>query len=337
MKFKSLAYLLLALSLSFPACTEGDDNAITEPVEKPEQKPEERPEEPQTIVVEAEEFVGEYVGAAYTPDAGCYALVFSSNTFAEGGGMVANSSYYLLEVYADLYDGKDTGYVQMPEGTYTLDKDGTMTKGSINAEFSYYMSTNDTEMNDLVAFDSAELVITATKATLTAVVQGVKHVVTFEGQATVADKRAKDKEVKAHYAWAYYYGDGFSRGVADNFYLFLSDIDDEFDYTPKASYYVLDLYSEIIDPAVSLAIPYGTYTFDASNSHAPYTISATSDTYFFTMDEYGKNYTESGYITDGTIVVDESGITAELKIMGATHKVTFKGFVNVGDYRTSIL
>lgn len=329
MKIKSLFYSLLALSLSFASCADKGDDTPVQPSEKPS-------EETQSVVVEAEEFVGEYWGNAYTPDAGCYALVLSDNPFAEGGGMAANSSYYVLDVYADLYEGEDTGYVQMPEGTYTFDTANTMAKGTIAAEFSYYVTTTDININPVVSFESAELVVSATSATLTAVIQGVKHIVTFEGQATVEDKRVKDKVVKAQYAWAYYYGDFYSRGLSDNFYLFLSDIDDDYDCTPTASYYVLDLYSEIIDPTVSLEIPYGTYTLDNSNSRAPYTICVTSDSKYFTMNEYGNDFAESGSISGGTVVVDESGVTAELNIMGAKHKVTFKGFVNVGDYRSSI-
>ena len=326
MKIKGLIYLIFAISALFVACTESDKTTEKEPVQKPEEQID--------VKVEAQEFVGEYYGDIYSPEAGCYVLILSDNELAEGGGMVANSSYYVLDVYAELFDGKDTGYVLMPEGIYALDKENTLAKGTIGAEYSYYITTGETSVTQQLAFDSAELVVTATSATLTAVIAGVKHVVTFDGQATVEDKRIQDAKVTANYAWAYYYSDNYSRGISDNFYLYLSDIDKDFNELPNASYYRLDLYSEIIDPAEGLAIPYGTYVVDVDNTHQPYTV-AVADSAFLRVNEYGNGYSDNAAITGGKVVVDRNGVTAELTIMGATHKVTFKGSVAVGDFSNS--
>lgn len=326
MKIKSLIYTLLILSTLFVACATGDENKTTEPTQEPEEQT--------GVKVEAQEFVGEYYGDIYSPGAGCYVLILSDNEFAEGGGMVANAVYYVLDVYADIYDGKDTGYVVMPEGRYILDQENTLAKGTIGSEYSYYLVTGETVVDKRLAFDSAELVVTATSTTLTAMIEGVTHTVTFDGQATVEDKRIKDEKVTANYAWAYYYSDNYSRGVSDNFYLYLSDIDKDFNELPNASYYRLDLYSEIIDPAEGLAIPYGTYTVDTENSHKPYTI-AVADSSFIRVNEQGNGYSDSAAITGGTVIVDKSGITAELIIMGATHKVSYRGIAEVGDFSNS--
>lgn len=330
MKIRGFVYTLLAFSMLFVACVDkGGD-----PAEQPNDNPIEQPNEVPDVVIDAQEFVGEYYGDINSPGAGCYVLILSDNELGQGGGMVANSVYYVLDVYSDIFDGKDTGYVMLPEGCYTLDKENTMAKGTIGSEYSYYVVTGELVVEKQVAFDSAELVVTPSSTTLTAVVEGVKHIVTFDGQATIEDKRVMDEKVTAAYAWAYYYSDNYSPGQSDNFLLYLSDIDNDFNQIPDASYYRLDLYSEIIDIEEGLALPYGTYTIDVENTHNPNTI-AVADSMFLRVNESGTGYSDNAPITGGTVVVDKSGVTAELTIMGATHKVTFKGNVFVQDFSHS--
>lgn len=332
MKFSSLAYLLIAMSLSLVACTEGKESDNVNPTEKPEEKPEEQTKE--DIIVDAADFVGEYYGDAFTQKSASYTLILANNGFLQGGGMMPNSTYYLLDVYGDFYTGERGGYVFIPEGIYTLDATNSMAMGTICKEYSYFMTTDDEEINKQVKFESAEIVIESNRATLTAVVEGVKHIVTFNGQATIVDKRGVDREFDAKNAWVYFYGDHDSKGVADNYYLYFSDIDTEYGLLPKATYYRLDLFSEIVDKSNgTLAIPYGTYMVDESNSRAPYTVTVEySD--FVKMDKYG-DVAEYGMVMGGEVVVDENGITAELHIMGGVHKVNFSGYVPVSNFSGS--
>lgn len=330
MKFKNLAYLLLALSLSFVACSEGKESDNQTPNEQPEDNTE-QPKE--NVVLEASDFVGEYYGDAFTQKSGSYTLILTDNGFLQGGGMMENSTYYILDVYGDFYEGERGGYVSMPVGTYTMDATNSMERGTIGQAYSYFITTDDTKISKQVKFDSAEIVVAPNEATLTAVVEGVKHIVTFNGQAAITDKRAEDRKFLANNAWVYFYGDHDSKGVADNYYLFFSDLDTEYGLLPNATYYRLDLFSEIVDKSNGLAIPYGTYIVDENNTRAPYTVTVEySD--FVKLNRSG-GAEESGKVMGGKVVVDENGITAELHIMGGVHTVTYYGYVPVGDYSGS--
>lgn len=331
MTFRSLANLFIALLLAFAACTEsvevneGKENADVTPNEQPEQ---------QGIEVKVEEFTGDYYGDAFTQKAGFYILVLSDNGFDVNGSPFENSKYYVLYLCADFYEGERCGYVSMPEGTYTLDATNSMVKGSICKDYSYYATTDEYgAVNKQVKFEEAEIVIASDRAVLTAVVEGKTYIVTFNGQATILDKRAEDRKLSISNAWVYFYGDHDSKGVADNYYLFFSDKDTEYGLLSGATYYRIDLYSEIVDKSNGLAIPYGTYTVDENNTRAPFTVTVEySD--FVKMDKYGE-VAESGNVSAGKVVVDEDGITAELHIMGGVHTITHRGYVSISDYSGS--
>ena len=132
---------------------------------------------------------------------------------------------------------------------------------------------------------------------------------------------------------ANYMGDYYSPGVADNYQLILSDLgwDEEGWELPNATYYVFDLYTEIVDG--ELAIPYGTYELDMTSSYEPNTIDA-SYTKYILLDEEGWDYADEAYFTEGTITVDTNGIVAELVAEdGTLHNVVFEGTVTeIVDY-----
>ena len=330
MKIKNLAYLLLALTFTFAACTDGNKPTPSQPGERPEEKPKE-----EIIVnVEAGDFVGEYYGDAYTQQAGAYTLILAADGFVEySGGMLPNSTYYVLDAYSDFYEGKDTGYVALPDGTYTFDTTNSYAKGTISHAYSSFITTDDAADGTAVPFEAAELVVTANGATLTAVVEGVKHIVTFEGQATVADKRAENRTFNAANAWCFFYGDHDSKGVADSYLLFLSD-DTEYNLMANKRYYRLDLFSEIADKSNGFAIPYGTYIVDEESSRKPFTLSVGQYSDYVKLDKNGQ-YAEIGSISAGKVVVDENGITAELHIMGGVHTVTYSGYIPISDFSDS--
>ena len=290
------------------------------------------------VVFEAQMCVGEYYGAYYTPDAGNYYIFFSDYGFDEGGNFLTNSIYYQLDVYGALYEGEAVnGYIPLPEGTYTLDVNDTMAVGTIGYSYSCYMKTNSSEIEVEAYFDEAELVVEEDgSCTLTAVIEGVKHTVTFDGEPLINDRRevntgGEDVELEAGYAYATYYGDQYSPGVADNFYFFLSDKGFDADgwELPNATYYRFDLFSNIVNPEEGLAIPYGTYTIDNGSSE-PFTIGAQYSAYYI-MDAEGWDYAVSSAITSGTVTISEDGVVADLMIAGAHHVVTFSGDILVTD------
>lgn len=296
-------------------------------------------EEPEDgVVFEAQVLTGEYYGDYYTPNAGNYYIFFSDYGFNEEGNLLTNSIYYQLDVYGALYEGESVnGYIPLPEGTYTLDKNDTMAVGTIGYSYSCYMKTNSSEIEVEVSFDAAELVVAADgSCVLTATIQGEKHKVTFAGTSTIEDKRevntgGEDRELDASYAYAYYYGDQYTPGVADNFYFFLSDMGVDADgwELPNATYYRFDLYSELVNAEEGLAIPYGTYTIDNGSSD-PFTIGAQYSAYYI-MDAEGWDYAVSSAITSGTVTISEDGVVADLMIAGAHHVVTFSGDILVTD------
>lgn len=297
-------------------------------------------EEPEDgVVFEAQVLTGEYYGDYYTPDAGNYYIFFSDYGFSEDGNLLTNSIYYQLDLYGVLYEGEAVnGYIPLPEGTYTLDVNDTMAVGTIGYSYSGYMKTNSSEIEVEVSFDAAELVVAADgSCVLTATIQGEKHTVTFSGMSTISDKRevsggsGEDQNMVASYAYAYYYGDQYTPGTADNFYFFLSDLGLDADgwELPNATYYRFDLYSELVNTENGLALPYGTYTID-NGSYDPYTIGAMYSGYYV-MDSEGWDYAITGTITSGTVVVDENGVTAHIMVDGAWHTVTYTGAIEVID------
>ena len=290
------------------------------------------------VVFEAQILTGEYYGDYYTPNAGNYYIFFSDYGFDEEGSILTNSIYYQLDLYGELYEGEAVdGYIPLPAGTYTLDADDTMAVGTIGYSYSCYMKTNSSEIEVEVYFDEAVLVVEEDgSCTLTAVVEGVKHIVTFNGESSIADRRevstgGEDVEMEAGYAFATYYGDQYSPGVADNFYFFLSDLGVDADgwELPNATYYRFDLFSNIVNPEEGLAIPYGTYTIDNGSSE-PFTIGAQYSAYYI-MDSEGWDYAVSSAITSGTVTISEDGVVADLMIAGAHHVVTFSGDILVTD------
>lgn len=290
------------------------------------------------VVFEAQILTGEYYGDYYTPDAGNYYIFFSDYGFTEDGNLLTNSIYYQLDLYGVLYDGEAVdGYIPLPEGTYTLDKNDTMAVGTIGYSYSCYMKTNSSEIEVEVSFDAAELVVAADgSCTLIATIEGKKHKVTFSGTSTIEDKRevntgGDNVEMEAGYADATYYGDQYSPGVADNFYFFLSDKGFDADgwELPNATYYRFDLFSNIVNPEEGLAIPYGTYTIDNGSSE-PFTIGAQYSAYYI-MDSEGWDYAVSSAITSGTVTISEDGVVADLMIGGANHIITFSGDITITD------
>lgn len=347
MKLNRLASLMLVLPLVFSACIDLDDNMSQkpndQPTEKPGDEPTDNPEQPgdnpseeDAVLFTAMDCFGVYHGSIETTGAGLYNIMLSDNGL-NGNEIKLNSTYYSLDIYAEPYDGEKTGYVQLPEGTYTLDKADSGVKGTISYKESVYLKTSDTTVEVSQLFSDATLEVTAESITLTATLADVKHIVTFNGQALVLDKRPdpmEDVDLEVYNAWAYYYSDNYSKGVSDNFYLYLSDIDNEYNLLPNAKYYRLDVYSEILDLSNGLELPYGTYTVDASNSRKPSTIAA-GDSSYVVVNQYGNGFEVEAPITGGSITVDDSGITAELIVGGAKHKITYKGYVYVGDFSHS--
>ena len=291
-KICSLMLVVAALSLVMVGCEDAAsqvDKPTPENPQEPEepndpQEPEEpndpqEPGEPTGVDFEAKYSSGAYYGDEYSPGTDCYFISMSDNGFDENGYVRPNSTYYRLDLYAPKYEGEYREYMPLPEGVYRLDAEDSYAEWTFSADGSEYVVTGESDVVKKLKFEAGELVVTAESTTLTAVVEGVTHVVTFAGEhviANVLQRPAEDKEWSVEHAYALYYGDKFNIGVADNFYLYLSDKGlDEYGFEiAGGTYYAFDLYVDIVDPTVALQLPYGSYLWDDKDTLAPGTISA---------------------------------------------------------------
>ena len=262
-------------------------------------------------------------------------VVLSDNGLKEDGNPKANSTYYSIDIYAHNYDDMSDGYVTIPEGEYTFDKMNSFAARTFTQMYSFYLKVGATENDvDDKYYTEASLVVTSEGITLTAIIDGQEHIVTYTGSLDIAVEVEPEVEaVEYGYAMANYMGDYYNPGVADNFQLILSDLgwDEDGWELPNAAYYIFDIYTEVVDG--ELAIPYGVYEFDMTSSCAPNTIDAAYTKYIL-LDEYGWDYADEAYFTSGTLTVDADGIVAELEAEdGTVHKVAYKGAVtNIVDY-----
>ena len=144
------------------------------------------------IVFNAEMVHGYYYGEQYSIDSGNYWIILTDNGYDGSGTPYPLSTYYRLDVYGEIYEGKDTE-VAVPVGTYTLDMANTGDAGTIADDSSSYFVTDAVGYNNgSKHYESAVLVVEEERMTLTTVIDGLEHTVIYEGQAkllNVADER----------------------------------------------------------------------------------------------------------------------------------------------------
>lgn len=132
------------------------------------------------------------------------------------------------------------------------------------------------------------------------------------------------------YADAVYYGDYYTSGTADNFYLILSDLgfDDEGYEYPGGTYYTLDIYAPITS---DMTIAPGRYNFDINNTYAAGTVALNEYTCYYKMNATGDDYDSEDYPDSGYITFAEDGsIYTEFHFTsGAIHKISYDGDIYV--------
>lgn len=132
------------------------------------------------------------------------------------------------------------------------------------------------------------------------------------------------------YAEAVYYGDYYTVGTADNFYLALSDLgfdDKGYEYA-GGTYYALDIYAPITS---DMTITPGRYNFDINKTNAAGTVALNEYTCYYKMNATGNGYDTEDYPDSGYITFAEDGsIYAEFHFTsGATHKISYTGDIYV--------
>ena len=281
-----------------------------------------------------EDLEGEYYGTEYSDTYNYYVLLSDLGT-NENGYAYAGGTYYYMDLYSVEGEVDEEGYIHIPAGTYIFDANDSTAEWTMGNYYSEYAKVNadGTAYEARSHYEAGQAVVTENGITLTVTISGVQHTVTYNGTpklyvGTNGGGSGENVEMEANYAYANYFGDQYSPGVADNYYLFLSDIGLDADGYEQANgtYYRFDIYAPIsADNATK--VPAGTYTVDMSDSGALWTATLSYSAYFV-LDEYGWDYVSNDYPASGTIVVGEDGtIVAEVTMLmsGATHKVTYNG------------
>ena len=297
------------------------------------------------VNMEATYLGGTYYGTEYS-DTYNYYLSLSDIGYSEDGYAQATGSYYIIDLYGIEGEVDEEGYIHVPVGTYTFDANDTTAEWTMGNYYSEYAKINadGTDYEARSRYEAGQAVVTENSLVLEVTIGGVKHTVTYNGApklyvGTSGGGSSENVEMEAEYAYANYFGDQYTPGYADNYYLFLSDLglDAEGWEQANGTYYRFDIYAPIsADNATK--IPAGTYTVDMTDSGALWTATLSYSAYFV-LDEYGWDYVSNDYPESGTIVVGEDGsIVAEVTMLmsGATHKVTYNGGnIEIYDYSSS--
>ena len=281
-----------------------------------------------------EDLEGEYYGTEYSDTYNYYVLLSDLGT-NESGYAYAGGTYYYMDLYSIEGEVDEEGYIHVPAGTYTFDANDTTAEWTMGNYYSEYAKVNadGTDYEARSHYEAGQAVVTENGITLTVTISGVQHTVTYNGApkfyvGTSGGGSSENVEMEAEYAYAYFYGDQYAPGYADNYYLFLSDLglDAEGYEQANGTYYRFDIYAPISEDNAT-KVPAGTYNIDMTDSGTLWTATLSYSAYFV-LDEYGWDYVSNDYPASGTIVVGEDGsIVAEVTMLmsGATHKVTYNG------------
>ena len=243
-------------------------------------------------------------------------------------------NYYLIAFYSA--DGNilmgtvlvgPEGEEILSAGTYTAENGGLMMEG-----FELYVG--DTEEYFFEGGNGAIVVggdidgytfdIDITNA------EGQNFHFTYEGVVEAMDPKAglptEDVNLVAEFCQGEYYGTQWS--TTHNYWVTLSDIgfDEEGYALANGTYYQLDLYGleGVVDAEGYILIPAGTYTFDADDTMAEWTIGNYYSGYF-KVDSTGTAYAAKGTLEGGNLVVTENGMTLTATIGGVQHTVVYNG------------
>ena len=278
---------------------------------------------------EAEMLIGDYYGTDYSDSHNFY-FCLTNYGLSEDGYPYAGGFYYFLDLYTVEPTVDAEGYVTIPAGTYTFELNPSYAEWTIaNNEYSMYMAVNEAgdDYTGYGGYDSATLVVTASGMTLTAVVNGQTHTVTYAGAPSLyLGAPIEGAEVEATSLAGYYYGTEYS--ATYNMGIYLSDLgyDDEGYAMPGGKYYELDIYTDVEPSIVDgyVTIPNGTYEFDANDSTAAWTIGNEYSNYL-AINAAGTAYEAEAKYDDAVLVVTSEGMTLTAVIDGSEHIVTYKG------------
>lgn len=280
-----------------------------EPMNEPQ------PEPDNTVKLTASNFVGVHMRLGVGD---MYMIMLSDND---------NVHAYQFSLRNQLGEVDENGNVTIPAGTYTL-SDG-LDDYTIFSYTEYRDGSEDAENPKVVPFTDATAVVTENKIVLTAVIEDITHVVTYNGSLSVpADLPEPDVDFEANYAYVYYSENTSDENIAI-FKLYLSDLgcDEDGNDLPNGTYYELNIITNRLDPNAEIAIPAGRYEIDDTSSATGY-ISRAS---YYKLGDSATELEDSRSIYSGYLTVNEDGsLEGSLELYsGATHNVTFSGDVEL--------
>ena len=235
---------------------------------------------------------------------------------------------YVFTLYNKLGEVDENGFVTIPSGTYTSSENqGDFTVYSVAMYTDYSGGTEDPKR---VTFTESTVVVSDNKLVLTAVIEDVTHVVTYEGSLTMrADLPDDDVDLVVDHAYAYY-TKGTSEENVDKFKLFISDLGHDQDgrVLPNGTYYRVTLSVEKLDPNATIAIPAGRYEIGGESS----AVGSITDAMYYRFGDTVSESAESDLINSGYLIVNEDGsieASFDMYFSRATHNISFTGEIEI--------
>ena len=280
---------------------------------------------------EAESFEGVYYGTQYSPNYNI-AIYLSDKGFTEQGYVNAGATYYTLDLFFDNEPAIDAeGFMAVPVGTYTFD--GTDSYGDMTIGYaysSYFVVNSDaTAYEAQEYYESAELVVTENGITFTAYVAGVRHNVTYNGEAKFfvgVPYEFEDVDVVTPIMAVDYYANMYTEAFNYNIYLMDKGSDADGYLLGDGYVFSLDLYGveSPVDAEGYITIPAGTYTWDV-NDDCTYGDIGREYSFACKVNPEATAYEWYETYDDVTVVVTENSIYMEATISGSNFTATFEG------------
>lgn len=201
---------------------------------------EDNPPQPNTNEVEfnATYLIGDYYGDIYNNGQGNYYIYLSNVSIEEDGSYKPHGCYYILDITAPM-SSYHNERIQIPEGSYTLDKEGTNKEFAFSYERSHLVDTDYAgEPFRDVKFDSGSMYVNNAGITLTVTIGDKTHIVTYKASpyvnnrgengthSTLVDDLIPD--LSNHTLYYYPCGDYYATGL-DNWMLLAYPNDNEGD------------------------------------------------------------------------------------------------------------
>ena len=280
---------------------------------------------------EAECFEGVYYGTQYSPNYNV-AIYLSDKGFTEQGYVNPGATYYTLDLFLDNEPAIDAeGFMTVPAGTYTFD--GTDSYGDMTIGYaysSYFVVNSDaTAYETQEYYESAELVVAENSITFTAYVAGVRHNVTYNGEAKFfvgIPYEFEDVDVVTPIMAVDYYANAYTEVFNYNIYLMDQGMDADGYLLGDGYVFSLDLYGveSPVDAEGYITIPAGTYTWDV-NDDCTYGDIGREYSFACKVNPEATAYEWYETYEDVTVVVTENSVYMEATISGSKFTATYEG------------